>query len=102
MSPKRERRYPPTPFPPRSEATRRYRAAWDRGWQMTATLRRQALNYLEGRQPGSPEWTGFRDGVVARLRFEEKAREVDPAILRAEEDAAVRRRRESAADERPY
>lgn len=98
----RERRYPPSPYPPHSEATAAYRRAYDLGWKHLATLAgTQVLDYEAGLPPG-PEKTGYRDGVRARWAYERRAEVTDPGIVARE---LAERRSERAAvgrADRPY
>lgn len=64
--PRREREYPPTPYPPHSEATRAYRAAYDLGLRHFRTLSWDMVSRHEaGLRSGSPEKRGYQDGVIA-------------------------------------
>lgn len=77
----RERRYPPTPYPPRSEETRLYRDAWDLGWRHYGALRAQVLDYEAGLS--GPRRHGYRDGVIARWEAEQRARQAELQSKRA-------------------
>lgn len=99
----RERRYPPTPYPPHSEATEAYRTAYDLGVKHLGTISGpDVLRYDAGLVPGSPAQRGYRDGVtVAYVRLQklekfgrEQARR-DSLELREEQ-------RRAAHDEPPY
>jgi len=99
---RRERRYPPSPYPPRSEATAAYRRAYDLGWKHLATLTgSQVLDYEQG-LPSGPEKRGYRDGATARWAYEERAARVEPDIRRAEREEVLRQRREWGQADRPY
>jgi hypothetical protein len=68
----RERRYPPSPYPPRTAATRSYRDGWDLGWQHMGTMGAgRARGYYDGMTDG-PSKTGYRDGARARWAYERK------------------------------
>ena len=100
---RRERRYGPTPYAPRSEATRAYRDAYDLGMRHFGALDRAGvLRYDAGLTPGSPEQRGYRDGVTAAWRREQKARELDPELVRRERAELVEQRRRWGQSERPY
>ncbi|UUW88414.1 hypothetical protein [Pimelobacter simplex] len=92
----RPRRYPPTPYPPRTEETARYRDGWDRGWEL-AISRTRTVAYDADLEPG-PYRRGFRDGATARWAREEKLRRLDQKA-RAREQAEARA---ALPDEAPW
>lgn len=101
--PRREREYPPTPYAPRSEATRAYRDAYDLGLRHFRTLSWDIVSRHEaGLRPGSPDQRGYRDGVIAAWVLLQKARTVDPEIIRQERAERAKQLRQEMRDERPY
>lgn len=93
---RRPRRYPPTPYPPHTEATARYRDGWDRGWEFAAS-RRRAIAYDADLEPG-PYRHGFRDGATARWAREDRLR-ADDIAARARDLAEARA---AVPDEDPW
>ncbi|MDQ6524340.1 hypothetical protein RB608_12045 [Nocardioides sp. LHD-245] len=71
------RRYPPTPYPPGSEATRQYRDAWDLGWQHVAMGGVQRAIVHDSWLTDGPERRGYRDGAEARAAYERRLVEGD-------------------------
>lgn len=101
--PKREREYPPTPYAPRSEATRAYRDAYDLGLRHFRTLSWDMVRRHEaGLRAGSPEKRGYRDGVIAAWSRWEKSKIVDPDIARDERAERAEQLRRESQKERPY
>lgn len=101
--PRREREYPPTPYAPRSEATRAHRDAYDLGLRHFHTLSWDMVRRHEaGLRPDSPGQRGYRDGVIAAWNRQEKAKIVDPEIVRRERADRAEQMRKDALDERPY
>lgn len=101
---RRERRYRPSPYPPRSDATRAYRDGWDLGWKHVAVKRSDwAREYFErmGGDNGSPHQVGYRDGARARLAYEQRAKVPDRDVVRRDRELEERWRRE-AGSEPPY
>lgn len=97
----RERRYPPSPYPPRSDETRRYRDAWDLGWRHYGSLRSQVLEYEAGLSDG-PARQGYRDGVLARFSAEERAREAERRAKLADRERDRERWRLEGEAEAPW
>lgn len=99
-----QRRYPPSPFPPRSEATRIYRDSWDQGWDDYGRRGRAAAlefyAHLTGPE-GDPRKRGYRDGALARRRSLERAATIPDYVRREEERAAEEVRRRHLRDEKP-
>lgn len=94
-----ERRYPPTPYSPRSRETRDYRDGWDRGWAY-ARDRGPGAAFLAWVDDGwwrvtTPEHRGFEAGARAWIerRQQIEATGTDPALRRAERRAAEAERR---------
>lgn len=101
MEQQRERRYPPSPYPPRSSRTAEYRAHWDLGWKHLGTMSGELiLSFEQGLRGASRH--GYRDGLLARWSYIQRAKRTDPAILRREREELLAVRRAAAAEERPY
>ncbi|MBC7279218.1 hypothetical protein [Nocardioides sp.] len=101
MQHQRERRYPPSPYPPHSTATSAYRANWDLGWRHLGVLANELILSFEAGLSGASRH-GYRDGLIARWRYLERAKQTEPEILRdeaAQRDAA---RRAAVDADRPY
>jgi len=92
------RRYPPTPYPPRTKATSEYRDGWDAGWYDLGHRGWQLTMECEADLTDGPYRHGYRDGVMARWRYEEACEAGDRAARR---EAAERARRE-VPPETPY
>lgn len=99
----RERRYPPTPYPPHSEATEAYRTAYDLGMKHLGTISGpDVLRYDAGLAPGLPVQRGYRDGVtVAYVRLQ-KLEKFGREQARRDLAEAIEARRCSPDDEPPY
>ncbi|MDR7309125.1 hypothetical protein J2S40_000183 [Nocardioides luteus] len=59
-------------------------------------------HYAAGLKPGSPDQRGYRDGVTAAWRRAQKAKAVDPEIIRCERTESAEQRRRVAENDRPY
>ena len=101
MQQQRERRYPPSPYPPRSSQTRDYRTHWDRGWQHLGTLAGELiLSFEQGLRGASRH--GYRDGLLARWNYIQRAKRTEPEILRQERQMREAERAAAVAEDRPY
>lgn len=101
MQHQRERRYPPSPYPPRSGQTLDYRTYWDLGWQHLGTMAGELILSFEADLRG-PSRHGYRDGLLAKWSYLQRARKTDPEILRHERQLREAARAAAAAEERPY
>lgn len=98
----RERRYPPTPYAPRSEETRLYRDGWDLGWRHLGTMGvARTRDYLDGLSDG-PSRHGYRDGARARWRYEQKATRARAEARREDREIQRRENARLAQEEGPY
>lgn len=101
--PRPERRYPPTPYGPRTPETRAYRDAYDLGWRHYATVPgSMILRHDAGLRPGSPEQRGYRDGVTARFIREQKAERFAREMGKRERAQLREERRRWGQQEAPY
>lgn len=99
----RERRYPPTPYPPRSAATEAYRTAYDLGMKHLGTISGpDVLRYDAGLAPGSPDQRGYRDGVTAAYVRLQKLEKFSREQARWDLAEAIEERRRSPHQEPPY
>lgn len=99
--PQRERRYPPSPYPPHSADTDAYRTSYDLGWRHLGTLASELiLSYEAGLRGASRH--GYRDGLLARWSYIQRAKRTEPEILRHERELREAERAVAAAEERPY
>lgn len=102
-----ERRYPPTPYPPRSEDTRAYRDGWDHGWAFARDHGPRAAFLCWADEGwwlnGSPSQRGFEDGARAWIdrRARIDAAGTDPVLRRVERIAAEEARKAEPV-EPPY
>lgn len=101
MQHQRERRYPPSPYPPHSSATSAYRASYDLGWMHLGTLAGELILSYEAGLHGASRH-GYRDGLLAKWSYLQRARRTEPEILRHERQLREAARAAAAADERPY
>lgn len=98
-----ERRYPPTPYPPRSAATEAYRVAYDLGVKHLGTISGpDVLRYDAGLRPGSPDQRGYRDGVTAAWVRLQKLEKFGREQARRDYLELLEERRLAAHDEPPY
>lgn len=98
-----ERRYPPTPYRPHSEATRAYRDAYDLGVRHLGSISGpDVLRYDAGLEPGSPAQRGYRDGVTAAWTRLQKLAKFGREQARRDAIELREEQRRSAHDERPY
>lgn len=101
--PRRERRYPPTPYAPRSAATLAYRDAYDLGWRHYASVPGDMiLRHDAGLRADSPEQHGYRDGVTARFVLEEKAERFAREMAKRDRAQLREERRRWGQQEAPY
>lgn len=95
------RRYPPTPYGVRTEATRLYRNGWDEGWDETLTrpwwMVREHYQRLTG-----PEAHGYYDGVQAALHRLDVIAEAERRQRRIDAAADREERRRAGEGEAPY
>lgn len=97
----RERRYPPSPYRPHSADTIAYRDHWDLGWKHLGTLdSRYILDYESGLRGASRH--GYRDGLLARWSYIQRAKQTEPEILRQERQMREAERAAAVAEDRPY
>ena len=89
------RRYPPSPYPPRTEETRLYRDGWDDAWNdVTRHGVRRAIERF-GELEDGPYKHGYLDGGDARIAREVKAIEAEKRwreVWRREDREAEARR----------
>lgn len=98
-----ERRYPPTPYRPHSEATRAYRDSYDLGFRhFTALIWDMVKRYHDGLAAGSPSQRGYEDGVRAAWARAQKLEKFGREQARRDLAEAIEERRRNAHDERPY
>lgn len=97
----RERRYPPSPYRPRSAETLAYRDHWDLGWKHLGTLAGELILSYEAGLRG-PSRHGYRDGLLARYAYIQRAKRTDPEILRQERQMRDAERAAAIAEDRPY
>lgn len=98
-----ERRYPPTPYLPHSEANEAYRAAYDLGRRhLGAISGPDVLRYDAGLATGSPEKRGYRDGVTAAWIRLQKLERFGREQARRDYLEILEENRRAARDERPY
>lgn len=117
-----DRRYPPTPYRPRSRETAAYRDGWDRGWAYVRShgvrwavehyrTRPEPRDSGESGEPGGswysgPYWHGYRDGVAAQVERQRRIRQAQETWRREHAAELAREEREErrrlGAQERPY
>ncbi|WGX98710.1 hypothetical protein [Nocardioides sp. L-11A] len=85
------RRYPPAPYPPRSEMLRRYRDGWDDGWNDLAKRGGRITLEREREMEDGPRRHGYRDGVMARLAYEQAWRRSEAEARREAREEMLRR-----------
>lgn len=101
MAQQRERRYPPSPYPPHSTQTLDYRRHWDLGWQHLGVMAGELILSFEQDLRGASRH-GYRDGLLARWSYIQRAKQTDPAILRQERQMREAERAAAVAEDRPY
>jgi hypothetical protein len=101
MQQQRERRYPPSPYPPHSARTLEYRTHWDLGWRHLGTMAGELILSFEADLRGASRH-GYRDGLLARWSYIQRAKQTEPEILRQERQMREVERAAAAAEERPY
>lgn len=98
-----ERRYPPTPYAPHSEATRAYRDAYDLGVRHLGTISGpDVLRYDAGLRPNSPEQRGYRDGVTRAWLRLQQLEQFGREQARRDYAELLEERHRHAHDEPPY
>lgn len=96
-----ERRYPPSPYRPHSAETLAYRDSYDLGWRHLGVLAGELiLTYEQGLTGASRH--GYRDGLLARWSYVQRAKHTEPEILRDEARQREAARRAAVAADRPY
>ena len=99
----RERRYPPSPYAPRSAATAAYRDAFDLGKRHYAALDLGAvIRYCNGLRRLTPEWRGYVDGVRAGWELEQACLAGERQAQREAYAAQRAQWRREAQAEQPY
>lgn len=101
MQQQRERRYPPSPYPPHSSRTLDYRRYWDLGWQHLGVMAGELILSFEADLRGASR-RGYRDGLRARWSYMQRARRTEPEILRREREELLAARRAAVDADRPY
>lgn len=99
--PKQERRYPPSPYRPHSSETADYRRYWDLGWQHVGVMAGYLILSFEADLRGASRH-GYRDGIAAKFAYLDRAKQVDPEILRRERQELLAARRAAVEADRPY
>lgn len=98
-----ERRYPPTPYAPRSAATQAYRYRWDLGQRHYATIGLAGvIRFCDGLRRLTPEWRGYVDGVRAAWEREQKHRAAEHETRQRMHAAEREQWRREGQAERPY
>lgn len=101
MHDQHERRYPPSPYPPHSAATLAYRDNWDLGWRHLGVLANELILSYEAGLSGASRH-GYRDGLLARYAYFQRAEHTEPEILRDEAARREAARRAAVEADRPY
>lgn len=98
---RRERRYAPSPHRAHSKETIAYRDHWDLGWRHLGTLAGSLILSFEADLRGASRH-GYRDGLLAKYEYLQRAKQTDPEILRREREELLAAQRAAGADDRPY
>lgn len=101
MQQQRERRYPPSPYPPGSGQTLDYRTYWDLGWQHLGVMASELILSFEADLHGASRH-GYRDGLLARWSYIQRSKRTEPEILRQERQIREAERAAAVAEDRPY
>ncbi len=96
------RRYPPTPYGPRTEETRTYRDYWDDGYEHLGQWTADMMDSLFEGLTSEPARRGYLDGSAAKFRRLLAAAKFDREIRIRDAKARLQEERLLASQERPY
>lgn len=95
------RRYPPSPYPPKSKANSAYRDGWDKGWEMVMERghRYAFQHWIENGYwlETSPKHHGFEDGAKAAIKKQIQRIEGEKRLA-AEQRAEIARAKQARRD----